>query len=76
LELDIEMGGIENLAEVEEGGIGVVVAACIDEVSDLAVTTGGEADEARSVDSKRLEGEEWRSLPSGVGKMGRGKEAA
>ena len=76
LQLYIEVIGIEDLAEVEESGAGIVVTTRVDQISDLAVTTGGEADEARGVDAERIDGEEWRSLPVGVGEMGGGKEAA
>ncbi len=76
LQLYIEVIGTEDLAEAEEGGAGVVVAAGVDEVAHLAVAAGGEADESLGVGGERLEGDEWGPLALGVGQVGGGKEAA
>ena len=50
LELRIEMIGPEDLAELEERGLGLVVVTGVDEGADLSVPASGEADEPGGVD--------------------------
>ena len=76
LQLYIEMVGAEDVAEAEERGAGVVVAAGVDEVAHLAVAAAGEADEPFGVGAQRLEGDQGRALALGIGQMGGGEEAA
>ena len=49
LELHIEVVGAEDVAELQEGDTGLLVAAGIDEGADLSVPASGETDEASSV---------------------------
>ncbi len=76
LEFYIEVVGAEDVAEAEERGAGFVVAAGVDEVAHLAVAAAGEADQTLGVRTQRLDGDEWRPFPLGVGQMGGGKETA
>jgi hypothetical protein len=45
LELYVEVIGAEDVAELTEGGVGVAVAASVDEVAHFAMAAAGEADE-------------------------------
>ena len=76
LQLYVEVVGTEDVAEAEEGGLGLAVAAGVDEVADLAVAAAGEADEPVGMGAERLEGDEGRPLALGVGEVGGGEEAA
>jgi glutathione-regulated potassium-efflux system ancillary protein KefF len=49
LQFYVEMIGAEDGAKTEEGGLGVGVAAGVDEISHLAVAAAGEADEPLGV---------------------------
>ena len=56
LQLYIEVIGLEDVAEAEEGGAGVVVAAGVDEVAHLSVAASGEADESVGVGARATRG--------------------
>ena len=49
LQFHIEVPGAEDVAEPEEGGAGLAVAALVHQVADLTVAAGGEADESLGV---------------------------
>ncbi len=57
LQFHVEVVGAEDVAEVEEGGAGLGVAAGVDEIADLAVAAAGEADEPLGMGAQRLEGD-------------------
>ena len=76
LQLHVEVVGAEDVAEAQEGGVGIGVAAGVGEVADLPVTASGQTDEAIGVGTQRLDGDCRRALALGVGEMGAGDEAA
>ena len=49
LQLHVEVGGAEDVAQAQEGGAGVGVAAGVDEVADLPVAAAGQADQPLGV---------------------------
>ncbi len=76
LQLYEEMIGAEDVAETKQCRLGVPETAGVDEISHLAVTAAGEADEAGGVGAQRVDGDEWWSLAVGVGQMGCGEKPA
>ena len=76
LQLHGEVGGTEDLAQAQERGAGVTVAAGVDEVADLPVPATGQADQPLGVVGERLKGDEGRPLSLGVGEVRGGDQPA
>ncbi len=76
LKLYIKVIRVEDIAEVEKRAESIGVAAGIDQIAHLPVTTAGEADESSGVGPQGLEAYERRVLTFGIGEVGGGEEAA
>ncbi|GEM_PF-2451613 len=76
LKFEVEMVRPEDVAELEEGIAGVVVAAGVHQGTDFAVATGGETNEALRVSTQGVEGDNRGPGPGGVGEVRSREETA